>query len=134
MKLRLQLFWAGVQDVACKVGLVPLPHYFLKLSLNRLNQTTVLVGDHKVHSPKPSSFEPRQEVIPTAVSLAVANPKPQHLASHSLTKGCNLLHSSDTADLENSVPHSSSVILFPINQSTREAGGPDQSRSLFTEV
>ena len=80
MKLRLQLFWAGVQDVACEVGLAPLPHYFLKLSLNRLNQTTVLVGDHKVYSPKPSSFEPRQEVIPTAVSLAVANPKPQHLA------------------------------------------------------
>ena len=52
----------------------------VKLSLNRLNQTTVLVGDHKVYSPKPSSFEPRQEVIPTAVSLAVANPKPQHLA------------------------------------------------------
>jgi len=33
VKLRLQLFWAGVQDVACKVGLAPLPHYFLELSL-----------------------------------------------------------------------------------------------------
>ncbi len=37
MKLRLQLFWAGVQDVACEVGLAPLPHYSLELSLNRLH-------------------------------------------------------------------------------------------------
>ena len=94
----------------------------LELSLNRFNQTTVLVGDNKVYSPKPSFFEPRQEVIPTAISIAVTNSKPQHLAVsphvhpygyecalstitngyaslsglsfHSLTKGSNVVHSS----------------------------------------
>src|SRR5690606_6099001 len=73
-------FRTRVQDVAHEMHLAALPDNTLKLALDGVDQSAVMIGDDEIHTVQPAIDQPAEELRPCGFRLAVADHQPQHFA------------------------------------------------------